>query len=503
MQSITNRLSSATQTISQACLVHPNTAIALTTLFFAKVVEANTGETAQTGPWDHVIDWLSQDTGIKAGAFGVLVISVFFLWRLKKGNVAQTPQKLAPEAADTAQKLAKRGAGGSAGSKELPRPEKEGDGGEASTVVRRPAAATKKTGAGNKGDSKLAKRIEFEVPPTPGKVDFDPFQMRETTEKALRDTFTWPRQNGLLCYLLAARMMQDQKFAAAKEESKKGHKFVATSKDNEDIRAQFLLQIQQCQFAGVNDGHANSNLAAAKKRQVIVPETPGVVNLSPDQMVDNAVDALIPLFINYDQYAQLCLLVAVDLLLANNFVGAKAIAKKGYYLRTWADDNVRISTKMEKCGKAPKDLKGTEIGKKFEDLMAKCNDLIKIQEQAKAKARKPLPQPNDGGRRAEQGATGAANKGPTKLDDKPPPPPPREEEEESFDVTLERKSVKLGQSILYSKMGPIQTLLMKKSFLKHLHHHLFPHQQKKAMLCKNELALKRKMHQMEQLLYLK
>lgn len=430
MQSIPNRLSSATQTIFQACLDQPKTAIALTTLFFAKVVEATTGETAQAGPLDGVIDWISQDTGIKVGAFGVLAISAFVIWRLKKGSGEQTPQKLGTEAAGTHKKLTER-RGGSEGSKGLPRPEQEGDGDNPSTVVKRTAAVTKKTGAGNKAEPKIARVVDFEVPPTPGKVDFDPLAMRGATEKILRDTFTWPRQNGLLCYLLAARMMQENKFAAAKKEANKGYIFVKSSKGDEDIRTQLLIQINMCDYEGAPKKQARSNHAAPKKEEEVIPETPGVVKLTPDQMVDSAVEALTPLFIKYDQYAQLCLLVAVDLMLANNkYEEAKAIAKKGYYLRTWADDNVRISTKMEKCGKAPKMLKGTEIGKQFEDLMAKCNDLIKIQKQAAAKAKKPLPQPKGGGEKAEQGATGAPNKGPAETEDKPPPPPPRSDDED-------------------------------------------------------------------------
>lgn len=84
--------------------------------------------------------------------------------------------------------------------------------------------------------------LRTEIPETPGGVNLSPLQMKVKGEAALRGLFTSPVQNALLCYTLAADLMIEGKYDAAKVEIKKGWSFVKSSKEQikADLHAQYL-----------------------------------------------------------------------------------------------------------------------------------------------------------------------------------------------------------------------------------------------------------------------
>lgn len=294
---------------------HPITATALTTLFFATVVQATTQsdlKDAEVSYLGSFADWLAKDTAIKVGTFALVVITAAILWKSAR---PKPPVQIARTAVETEPRN---------------RTERKGPGSAPMSTLPRPKTTLRADLDKESIPSFQQRLLDHGVAETPGGINLTPFQMKEKGEAALRKDFIYPQQNALLSYTLAAHYIILGKLLAAKAEGIKGYKFVEVMRG--EIKSDLRSLIEQCKFL-----ISESQQVQGKKRaegsqslKMAIPETPGGVNLTPLQMKEKGESALRVLFTSPVQDALLCYTLAADLMIEGKYSEAKEEIKRGF-----------------------------------------------------------------------------------------------------------------------------------------------------------------------------
>lgn len=308
--------------IQSICRNHRTAVAVFTTLFLATQAHAQANnDGASSTILDRVTDWMAQDTGLKVGAFAVVLFTAIVV--CIKFRKSTPPIRTVSGEDDVRTAPKRRGAGKAPSSDPTTAHNRDKRRDQSKGILPKPY-----TGSDAAADKTFQQRmIEGGVNKTPGGINITPSEMRENGIAALRKAkeLITPQMNALLSYTLAAHLMMLGKYKEAKDEGNTGYQYLESQKITGDIKTDLSLLIQQCRFL---IAQPNTTAPHKQKRNQQVPETPGAVNRTPEQMRNKGIESLFEKF-KVNQKGILFYILAADLMLEGRFLEAKEEIKIG------------------------------------------------------------------------------------------------------------------------------------------------------------------------------